>query len=166
MAGLNSLLSLTKDALGAQSYGLDVTGQNVSNVNTPGYVRREAILQSRAAGTATYGGVDVKGLRRTFDQFVAGRYLDASGLSASADARDGALGNIEAIFNDAAGAGLGSSISALFASFQTLSTNPSDPSARAAVLSSAADFAKEVSFTARPKEPPLRSTIARNRSRD
>jgi flagellar hook-associated protein 1 FlgK len=144
MAGLNSLLSLTKDALGAQSYGLDVTGQNVSNVNTPGYVRREAILQSRAAGTATYGGVDVKGLRRTFDQFVAGRYLDASGLSASADARDGALGNIEAIFNDAAGAGLGSSISALFASFQTLSTNPSDPSARAAVLSSATDFANKV----------------------
>ena len=114
MAGLTSLLSLTKDALAAQSYGLDVTGQNVSNVNTPGYVRRDVVLESRAAGTATYGGVDIQGIRRTFDQFVAGRYLDASGLSASADARDGALGNIEAIFNDTSGTGLGSSISALF----------------------------------------------------
>ncbi len=104
MAGLNSLLSIARDALGAQSFGLDVTGQNVSNVNTPGYVRRDVILQSRTAGTATYGGVDIQGLRRTYDQFVAGRYLDASGLSSSADTRDGALGGIEAIFNDASAA--------------------------------------------------------------
>ena len=53
MAGLTSLLNLARDALGAQSFGLDVTGQNVSNVNTPGYVRRDAILQARPAGTAT-----------------------------------------------------------------------------------------------------------------
>ena len=144
MAGLNSLLSIARDALGAQSFGLDVTGQNVSNVNTPGYVRRDAILQSRTAGTATYGGVDIQGLRRTYDQFVAGRYLDASGLSSSADTRDGALGGIEAIFNDGSGSGLGSSISALFGSFQVLSTNPADPSARAAVLASASAFADKV----------------------
>ena len=52
-----SLLNTARDALAAQSYGLDVTGQNISNVNTPGYVRRSPILETQALGTATTGSV-------------------------------------------------------------------------------------------------------------
>jgi flagellar hook-associated protein 1 FlgK len=66
MAGsLTSLLNTARDGLTAQSYGLNVTGQNVANVNTPGYVRREALLETRALGTQTTGSVNAAGLRRS-----------------------------------------------------------------------------------------------------
>jgi flagellar hook-associated protein 1 FlgK len=40
MAGLFDSLSMAARALDAQRFGLDVTGQNIANVNTPGYARR------------------------------------------------------------------------------------------------------------------------------
>ena len=38
-------LEIGKRALIAQRLGLDVTGNNIANVNTPGYSRRSAILE-------------------------------------------------------------------------------------------------------------------------
>ncbi len=142
--GLNGLLGLARDALAAQSFALDVTGQNVANVNTPGYVRREAVLETRIAGKLTYGGVDAAGIRRTLDQFVDGRAYDAAGHATSAETRDRQLAGIESLFNDTNGTGLGSAISALFGSFAALSASPTDDTARANVLERANDFASRL----------------------
>ena len=46
--GITDILNTARDAMAAQTFGLTVTGQNVANVNTPGYVRRQA----RSAGGA------------------------------------------------------------------------------------------------------------------
>jgi flagellar hook-associated protein 1 len=148
MAGLSSLLNIARDALTAQSYGVGVAGQNISNVNTPGYVRREAILQPRVLGTQTAGGVEIAGLRRVADQFIDRRHLEASGLSSAAGERDAQLGQLEAVFNDFSGTGMGSSLDALFSSFATLASNPSDPTARQAVLERAEGFAARSRETA------------------
>ena len=40
MSFLLGSLSSAARALEAQSYGLEVTGQNIANINTPGYARR------------------------------------------------------------------------------------------------------------------------------
>ena len=40
MSDLFSLLGIASRALEAQQSGLDATGQNIANVNTPGYARR------------------------------------------------------------------------------------------------------------------------------
>ena len=61
MAGLNGLLGIARDAMSAQSYGLSVTGQNVSNVNTSGYVRRDAVLETVGNTAAPLGGRARKG---------------------------------------------------------------------------------------------------------
>ena len=145
---LNSLLGLARDALAAQSYGLDVTGQNVNNVNTPGYVRRDAMLVARPVGVETFGGVDAAGLRRLVDGFAGARYLDASGQSSSASQRDSALGALEGLFDDANGTGLGGPISQLCASFSALAANPSDPTARGQVLASVEGLASRLRDTA------------------
>ena len=42
MSGLFGSLSMAARALDAQRYGLDVAGQNIANVNTPGYARRRS----------------------------------------------------------------------------------------------------------------------------
>jgi len=44
MAGLFEMLRSATQAMDAQRYGLDVTGQNIANVNTPGYTRRRPML--------------------------------------------------------------------------------------------------------------------------
>src|SRR5262245_3742054 len=61
MSDLFTMLHLSARALDAQRYGLDVAGQNIANVNTPGYVRRSVIL-SELPPTDPFspgGGVDV-----------------------------------------------------------------------------------------------------------
>jgi flagellar hook-associated protein 1 FlgK len=146
--GLTDILNTARDAMTAQTFGLTITGQNVSNVNTPGYVRRQALLETRDMGPGTFGGVNVAGIRRVADQFIDQRHLSLTGLSAEASARDQLLGQAEALFNDFAGTGLSSSMNSLFSSFSGMSSLPNDPTTRATVLERAETFAGQVNTAA------------------
>jgi flagellar hook-associated protein 1 FlgK len=141
MGSLTQLLYTARDALAAQSYGLGVTGQNITNVNTPGYVRREALLETRALGTATTGSVNVAGLRRATDIYIERRELSSRGSAAAAAEHDKQLAGVEALFNDLSVTGLGASLDGLFSSFSALASNPNDPTSRAVVLGAADAFA-------------------------
>jgi flagellar hook-associated protein 1 len=145
--GITNLLGLARDALTAQGFGLDVTGQNIANASTPGYVKRTALLETRSVGTVTYGGVAVAGIGRSVDRFLDARTYEAGSFSASARSRDGALTQVESLFNDTAGSGLSDALEALFGSFSALATNPNDPTARTATLSSADNFAARIRQT-------------------
>jgi flagellar hook-associated protein 1 FlgK len=142
--GITNLLGLARDAITAQGFGLDVTGQNIANATTPGYVRRTAQLQTRSVGTATYGGVAIQGISRSVDKFLDARAHDAGSLASSARSRDGALAQVESLFNDMNGSGFADSLDALFGSFSALATNPNDPTARGATLAAADGFAARI----------------------
>jgi flagellar hook-associated protein 1 len=148
MGSLTQLMYTARDALSAQSYGLNVTGQNITNVNTLGYVRREALLETRALGTATTGSVTVAGLRRASDIYIDRRELTARGNAAAASEHDTQLASVEAMFNDLGATGMGSAIDGLFSSFSALAANPNDPTARATVLGAADTFATRASSMA------------------
>ncbi|MEO7037457.1 MAG: flagellar hook-associated protein FlgK [Polyangiaceae bacterium] len=147
MAGLTSLLNVARDALTAQSYGLAVTGSNISNASTPGYVRRVALLQTQALGTQTGGSVVASGLQRVTDDFVERREYAATGLSSAATTRDQTTASVESLFNDSAGTGLGTSLSNLFSSFSGLANNPTDGTTRTNVLAAADAFTQSVNAT-------------------
>ncbi len=146
MTGLSSLLYTARDALAAQSFGLAITGQNVSNVNTEGYVRRDPLLQARPLGS--YGTVEIAGLRRATDQFTERRYFEITGLASAAQERQSHLTGIESLFDDGLGPGVGSSLDAMLSAFSELATNPGDPTARATTLERAAQFAERMGETA------------------
>jgi flagellar hook-associated protein 1 FlgK len=148
MGSLTQLMYTARDALSAQSYGLNVTGQNITNVNTPGYVRREALLETRALGTATTGSVTVAGLRRATDIYIERKELTARGNAAAASEHDNQLASVEALFNDLGATGLGSALDGVFSSFSALAANPSDPTSRSAVLGAADAFATRASSMA------------------
>jgi flagellar hook-associated protein 1 len=141
MGSLTQLLYTARDSLTAQSYGLSVTGQNITNVNTPGYVRRDPLLETRALGTATTGSVTATGLRRATDVYIEKRELSARGSASAASEHDRQLSSIEALFNDLGATGMGSALDGVFASFSALAANPNDPTARTAVLSAASALA-------------------------
>ncbi len=142
--GLTDILNPARDAMAAQTFGLTVTGQNVSNVNTPGYVRRQALLETRDMGDRNFGSVHVAGLRRVGDEFVEQRHLALVGLSAEASQRDQLLSQTEALFNDFAGTGLAGSLNALFSSFSAVASLPTDLTTRSALLQRAQSFADQV----------------------
>jgi flagellar hook-associated protein 1 len=146
--GLTDILNTARDAMSAQTFGLTVTGQNVSNVNTPGYVRRQALLETRDMGPGNFGGVNVAGIRRVADQFIDQKHLSLTGLSSEASSRDQLLGQAEALFNDFAGSGLSSSLNSLFSSFSAMSSLPNDPTTRATVLDHADSLANQVNTAA------------------
>ena len=80
--GLTQILSTALDGLNAQSAGLSTTGDNIANVNTPGYARRELQLFIRRmhvwGALATSGGEPsdaVKALVREQVLLVTDRYI-------------------------------------------------------------------------------------------
>ncbi len=141
---LSGLLNLGKEALQANSFALNVTGQNIANASTPGYVNRTPILETQVDGSLTTGGVQATGVSRSYDQFTQARLYDTTGLSSAADSRNSALQQLQSVFNDSAGTGLAAPISALFSSFSSLAANPTDATTRANVVAAAGGFTQAV----------------------
>lgn len=60
--------------MNANRVALNVTAQNVANVNTPGYSRQQALMSSVTGGKYDYNspgmGVEVTSIRRVTDQYL------------------------------------------------------------------------------------------------
>ena len=148
MPTLNSALQIGKSALRAQQIGLNVTGNNIANVNTPGYTRKSANL----AGSSTSikgvgGGVTVASLSRSRDRFLDSQFRFEGSIVGKLEVMTRALGTVEAIFtelgggssetsavfNQSSGAALSGSFNRFFNAFQDLANNPQSIGARAQV---------------------------------
>ncbi|MBI5513509.1 MAG: flagellar hook-associated protein FlgK [Deltaproteobacteria bacterium] len=147
MSSLFSLLGVARDGLQAQSAGVSTAGQNISNVNTPGYVRRSALLAARAVGGASAGGVEVVGTRRSFDRLTHARVVEEHGRRGAAEARAGALATVETVLEPGRPS-VAERVSAFVDSLNSLSGFPMDPSVRVDVLRRASDLASQVSGVA------------------
>lgn len=132
MSGLFTTLSSVAHALDAQRYGLEVAGQNIANLNTEGYARRRLELAERPVKSGL-GGVEILGVRTTRDAFIDSRLRSELPAQSQLDARSSALSIVETSLGDE-GAALSESMSALFASFSSLSVDPQSSVARDGVL--------------------------------
>jgi flagellar hook-associated protein 1 FlgK len=135
MSDLLSSLSSATRALEAQRFGLDVTGQNIANVNTPGYSRRVIDFaavppdSNRSAGR----GVDVIGVRATRDQLIERRLRQ----ELPAERREAAVADVLSIVEVALGRpgeSIDAAMNRYFDAFSTLSETPASSVARQEVL--------------------------------
>jgi flagellar hook-associated protein 1 FlgK len=102
MAGLYDIAA---SGISAYRNALSVTGQNIANINTEGYRRREATLQEVSASQSgiytradqTGLGVRVEDIRRAFDAFLATRVRDTSADFVSADTYKTTLDQLEGL---------------------------------------------------------------------
>jgi flagellar hook-associated protein 1 FlgK len=128
-------LSGVARALDAQRYGLDVTGQNIANVNTPGYSRRTIDLipvAPEAPGTAGRG-VDVVGIRALRDRLLEARLTN----EIPSQTREAAMAEALAVVESALGtpgSSIDASLEKFFDSFAELSEMPTSASHRDSVL--------------------------------
>ncbi len=145
MSGLFGMLGATARALDAQRFGLDVTGQNLANINTPGYTRRVidfgAIPPSDPRLNAGHG-VDVLGVRAQRDLLFERRLLQELPL----EQREAAIADALAI----AEAGLGqpgktldNKLGAFFDAWSALADAPTSATARSQVVSQGQTLASE-----------------------
>ena len=101
MSGLFASLSAVARALEAQRYGLDVAGQNIANVNTPGYTRRQALLAAVPGETTKSpgNGVEIMGLQAARDTRLESRLR----RERPAEQREAALAEALAVVETAIG---------------------------------------------------------------
>ena len=136
-----SILNTAKLGLLTQQLAIEVTGNNIANVETEGYSRQDVILESNTPRSISQGqlgtGVRVSGIERVFDQFLFQQILSEGDPTGNFNVRKDVFEQLEILFNENQGRSLNSELSGLFSAFQDLSTNPGGLPERAEVLSRA-----------------------------
>lgn len=140
MAGL---MDIGKSGLQSYREALSVTGQNIANINTDGYKRREASL---AEVTGSAGGINslpsqvglgvrVDEIRRSFDEFLLNKARNATSYAASANSYVEAISQLEDIILPG-DANIGAAIGRFMETLQEVAANPSDIAPRIVALQS------------------------------
>lgn len=150
---MSPLLDIGNTALTAQRIALQVTSENIANVNTPGYSRQSATLTPGPTyvthGHAFGSGVMVSGIERSYDGFIQRQLLAANASSGQAAVTDSALQMVQPLFNDLSTGVLGSSLQNFFSAWQDLTANPQGVPERQAVLSKAENLLDDFHRTSR-----------------
>lgn len=132
-------IQLGANTLRAMQIGLQVTGNNIANANTPGFVRQEVIYSPapvQKIGNLVLGlGVQVDAIVDKIDKFVLDRLVGARGDRAGAEVREDAYNEIENLLNGLSG---DTDLSTVFTNFVNsiggVLDDPSNPAARNLVI--------------------------------
>lgn len=132
-----SLLNVGARALMANQVGLQITGNNIANVNTAGYSRQTVALQtagSQDMGVGYIGnGVEVATIVRNYNDLLSRQSTLAGAVSAGDTARAQSLAQMQEIFTGGK-SGLGGAINDMMNSLADVVGSPTDPTARNVVL--------------------------------
>jgi len=132
--GLNTAFEVGRKGLRAQLFALNVTGNNIANVNTPGYSRRAVNMETAPPLTTTEGvfgqGVNVDGVRRFRDNLVDRQVRIAHQEVGNQAVKERVLRQIETIYNEPADKGLRGLLSQFFDNFQELANDPENVTTR------------------------------------
>ena len=136
---LFNILQHASQSLLSTGRGIQVTTNNVSNANTPGYAKQSLAVSARgteqAAGGLLVGmGVSAETVMSSYDSFSQSQVFQRLGDQSFADDKATAFESIESLFTEGDSAGIGSSLYEFFDAFAELEVNPSLPGARQRVL--------------------------------
>jgi flagellar hook-associated protein 1 FlgK len=138
-------LEIVRKGLFISQKGLDVTGHNIANANTPGYTRQRLVTSSLEPATGGYGqftytakgqvgsGVTIQELSQIRDKFIDMQYRKENTGLGEWMTRTDALQYIEAIFREPSEAGLNAVLADFFTDIQEMAKNPESKEIRALV---------------------------------
>ncbi|MGX7681043.1 flagellar hook-associated protein FlgK [Jatrophihabitans sp. DSM 45814] len=145
-------------ALAAQSYALDVTGQNIDNADTPGYTRQRADMATvgPVAGVPTMyatqrasTGVTVAGTSRIDDPVLDARVRTEHDRNSYAQTSSAQLSDVQTLFDEPTDNGLAEQLNDMWNAWSAVANHPDDASARSVVLQSAATVATSLNTTSK-----------------
>jgi flagellar hook-associated protein 1 len=141
---ISSLMGVSTRALFAAYQQVHTVGNNIANASTEGYSRQQAIqtpsmtLRTGAGYIGT--GVTISGVTRASNMFLQEKAQALKSVAAADHTTRSMLGQLEQVFRGGE-AGLGHAATQVFSAFADLAINPSDLSARQAVLGRLEEFA-------------------------
>ena len=129
MSGMYGILNVASSALLTHRKAIDVTGNNIANVNTPGYTRQKLILESSASTPSSVGpmgsGVEAVSVERVYDRFLGVQINSESETLGRWEARKEGLELAEVILDESGAFGLSQSLSQFWGAWQDLTNDPS-----------------------------------------
>lgn len=148
---IQGLFDIGKRGVFSSQMALNVVSHNMANVNTPNYSRQEVVLNTPnpgKIGTAYMGrGVNLDGIKRNYDGFINKQLLGQTQTYGKSTTLSDGLGQVEQIFNEAAGSGLSKPLTEFFAAWNGVSNNPEDIPQRNVLMQKSAalvDTAKQM----------------------
>ncbi|WP_417727016.1 FlgK family flagellar hook-associated protein [Roseovarius sp.] len=160
------LLDIARGGVLAYRSALGVTGENIANVDTEGYRRRDVVTQEVGLGA----GVEVVDIRRAFDGLIAARGRDAQSTLGAAQTQ---LSHVQALEDRLlpGEGGLPDLLDGFFDALDGLSLAPDDQGLRQAVLSAGtalaggvADLAEGIDVLARNVSDETQQAVGRANS--
>lgn len=149
--GLGSALSVGRTALEAYQAALQVAGQNIANVSTPGYTRSSVRLEALPGQTYNFGqlgnGVRINAIRRNINEALQARLRTGVSDVASASVERDALNQIEGVLDPLGDQNLGSLISDFFGSLNDLQNTPDNTATRGIVVNTAKTLIQRIRDT-------------------
>ena len=156
-----SSLNIGARALNANLAALQVIGNNIANVNTPGYSRQNVIQQTsgyQQMGNGFFGkGMEIATVERSHSAYLT-REAQMAGSVAAADAvRYSRLQALESAFPLGSG-GLGAALNDTLNAWADVSSSPSNLTARVVVIAKGEEFASRLRNTASQLDALSKST--------
>jgi flagellar hook-associated protein 1 len=147
---LFSTLQVAGNSLQAVDIGLQVTGQNIANANTPGYSREVETLTpapSQQLGSVVLGtGVQVGGVTAEINTYALKALYNATSDQQNAQTQASTYQQVENVLNELSGSGndLTTSVSNFFAAIQNLQDQPNSTSVRSLAVQSGEILASNI----------------------
>ncbi len=146
MSGIHALMDSGRQALFASQTAIQVSGNNIANVNTPGYRRQEVRLEESMSINTPHGqvgtGVEVQEILRHFDEFVENQYNDKASEREMWQTMHENLSSVEALFNESREGALNEALSEFWKDWQELANRPEDHNVRTSLLGKSNNLAQ------------------------
>ncbi len=168
---LNAIMNTASSGLATAQTQLRVVSDNVSNVNTPGYVRK--IAEQRSLTSQGMGaGVEVARIRLATDRFLQAASLNAGAESARMGVRHELYDRIQSLFGDPGGdAGFFSQVDGVFSTFAASAEDPTSSPRRQdalfrtqALFDEAGRIAKQIQAVREDADSRIQSAVERTNS--
>jgi len=141
MIGLSAGLEIARKALSTYQLAISVYGNNIANVDTPGFSRRRPRLGESEAVELSLGriglGVSTATIRRMRDVFLDRSYRNANASYGRFQAMEQTLSEVEMAFAEPSDTSLGSILQEFWDSWQELANEPESSTAREMVIGKA-----------------------------
>jgi flagellar hook-associated protein 1 FlgK len=142
LQGLQTALS----GLLAEQQALDTAGHNIANVNTEGYSRQTAVLETNTPlaipamvpdgqGGQLGTGVSVADFTRVRNTYLDAQYRAQNAQLSGASTQSEELQQTQSAFNEPSSAGISSQLSAFWSAWSVLANSPSSGPAKESVVS-------------------------------
>jgi flagellar hook-associated protein 1 FlgK len=150
-ATLNHILNMGSESLHNSRVGVDVTGHNIANAQTPGFSRQRVNLEARHPvqyGNHVLGqGAKIQTVDRLHDKFIEAQWRKEIQLQGANQGEHDGLGRLEALFSPEMSATMRDRVTTFYNSVREFANYPDEQAVRTSLIESGSALAQSINAT-------------------